>query len=199
MHFKEIEELHYIVHIDNVPLICTNGILSYNRAKKISHTSIAMEEIQARRENKAVPNGKKLHEYVNLYFNARNTMLYCLKRQGKQHICVIRVNSSIIKTHGAVIADHNASSDYTRFEPYPDGLDLLDRKIIFSESWDHVDQIEKMQHKSMMCAEVLIPEKVKAKYIEGAYVSSQEDLKYFQSTCSSIECTINKRIFFNLE
>ena len=66
MNRNELEELHYITTIRNVPSIMSEGILSYKRAKKINHNSVAMEEIQDRREKKVVPGGRPLHEYVNM-------------------------------------------------------------------------------------------------------------------------------------
>lgn len=44
----------------------SKGILSHKRVRNINHDSVAMEVIQDRRENKVVPGGRPLHEYVNL-------------------------------------------------------------------------------------------------------------------------------------
>ena len=63
---SDLQELHYITTIRNVPSIMTRGILSHKRLKKINHNSVAMETIQDRRENKVVPGGRPLQEYVNL-------------------------------------------------------------------------------------------------------------------------------------
>ncbi len=87
MKLDEIKEFHYITHIDNLKSICEKGILSYNRANKLAHISIAMQEVQNRRDNKQVPGGRPLHEYVNLYFCARNPMLY-LRRNKHSQICI---------------------------------------------------------------------------------------------------------------
>ncbi len=73
-----IRELHYIVAIANVPSIVKNGILCYEKASKVAHISVASREVQERRKKKKIPNGLPLHEYVNLYLNARNPMLYYL-------------------------------------------------------------------------------------------------------------------------
>jgi hypothetical protein len=66
---NELEELHYITTIRNVPSIMSKGILSHKLVRKIDHNSVAMEVIQERREKKVVPGGRPLHEYVNLYIN----------------------------------------------------------------------------------------------------------------------------------
>jgi len=85
MNRSDVKELYYILHIDNLKSILQHGILCYNKAKKFGYTSIADEEIQKRREKVVIPGGKrKLHDYANLYFNARNPMMF--KRKAPQYI-----------------------------------------------------------------------------------------------------------------
>ena len=79
MRREELEELHYITLIGNVASILTKGILSHHLAERVPHGSVAMQKVQDIRSNKVVPGGRKLHEYANTYFNARNAMLYLLK------------------------------------------------------------------------------------------------------------------------
>jgi len=113
---NELEELHYITTIRNVPSIMSKGILSHKRVKKINHNSVAMEVIQERREKKVVPGGRPLHEYVNLYFHPRNPMLY-VRQSHHIDLCILRVSTQVLDLPGVVIADSNASSDYARFAP----------------------------------------------------------------------------------
>jgi hypothetical protein len=59
---EHLTELHYILPIENVDSILEHGILSNHRAQKIAHTSVAMEEIQARRALVTIPGAnRKLH------------------------------------------------------------------------------------------------------------------------------------------
>ena len=67
MQRDELQELHYITPICNVPSILQHGLLSHVRAAKHKHSSVAMAEIQDRRSEVRVPGGRRLHEYVNLY------------------------------------------------------------------------------------------------------------------------------------
>jgi hypothetical protein len=73
---QKIKELHYITHIDNMLSIWKHGILCHKLAYRLKHISVSMEEVQKKRANKKVPGGKPLHEYANLYFCARNPMLF---------------------------------------------------------------------------------------------------------------------------
>ena len=69
---EDLDALHFITPIANVLSILTHGIMSHRRATKLPHQSIAMAEIQDRRQKVVIPNARPLHEYVNLYICARN-------------------------------------------------------------------------------------------------------------------------------
>lgn len=58
-----VTELHCIMPIANIPLVLTHGILSYERAAKLPHRSVAMQPVQERRDQKHVPSGLRLHQY----------------------------------------------------------------------------------------------------------------------------------------
>ncbi len=81
--------LYNIQAIENIPSIMKRGLLSNERAKKIGHVSIAMNEVQKRRELVRIPNGLKLHQYANLYFDPWNPML-SRKRSQNEEICILK-------------------------------------------------------------------------------------------------------------
>lgn len=156
--------------IDNISSVMTHGILSYERAAKLAHHSVAMPTIQDRRDAKTVPGGLRLHQYANLYFHARNPML---SRRRNESICVLRVSTAVINTTGTVITDQNAASNYVRFLA-PKQWRLLNFEDIYARDWRHPDdQIREWKHKSCKCAEVLVPHLVQAAMIMGAYVADQ--------------------------
>jgi len=195
MERHELTELHYITPIANVPSILRLGILSHNRARRVSHESVAMEQIQDRRAKVTVPGGRKLHEYVNLYICARNPMMY--KRQAQhQGLCVLRIKPNVIDLPGVVVTDGNASGDYVRFAAAPDGLSIVDREATFAEYWTDADQIIEWRKKAAKCAEVLVPDKMKPEYIMGAYVSCQESVHKIQALNASISVSTNSHLFF---
>ena len=172
MNFKELAELHFITSIRNIPSILKRGILCFEKAEKISHHSIAMDEIQERRKKVVVPRGMPLHKYANLYICARNPMMYKRRDQHKQ-ICVLRISMDVLNLPKVVIADGNASSDYTKFLSAPKGIEMLDLEVIFSEYWTDPDYFAGLRKKRIKCAEVLIPDKVPSDYLIGAYVSDE--------------------------
>lgn len=164
-----VAELHCIMPIANLPSVLAHGILSYEAAARLQHTSVAMQPVQDRRDQRRVPQGLRLHQYANLYFHARNPMLY--KRLGEAgSLCVLRVSLDALAIPGAVITDSNAASDYARFL-HPSQSALINFDDVLAESWTHPDDPRRyFQHKSRKCAEVLVPHRIPQELLTGAYV-----------------------------
>jgi hypothetical protein len=193
-----IHELHSIMPIDNIPSVMKHGILShYLREKlKIRGCSIALEDVQLRRMNKSVPGGMALHRYANLYFDAHNPMLSRVRDRNGE-ICVLTISASVMELPGVVIADCNASSDYAGFYPYPEGLSKLQFDMIYATYWTHPDDlISEWKHKSIKCAEVLVPERVQTKFISGAYVCNEEAKKRLQMAGFQGNIKVKGSLFF---
>lgn len=195
MNRSDLLELHYIAPISNVPSILDKGILCYRAAQAIAHISVAMTEIQDRRSPKTVPGGMPLHEYVNLYIHARNPMLFKLRDQ-HQKLCVLRVSATVIDLPGAIIADGNAASEYTRFWPSPSGLAEVDRDLVFAEDWTDPDLIVYWRKKQVRCAEVLVPGRIEPRFILGGYVSCEEAKTELESLAPSLDVIIDEHLFF---
>lgn len=172
MNFKEVTEFYFITSIRNIPSILKRGILCFEKAEKIPHHSIAMDEIQERRKKVVVPGGMPLHKYANLYICARNPMMYKRRDQHEQ-ICILRISLDVLNLPKVVISDGNASSDYTKFLPASKGIEMLDLELVFAEYWTDPDYFEALRKKRIKCAEVLVPDKVAIDYIFGAYVSGE--------------------------
>lgn len=134
MTHDELQELHFIAPIGNVPSIMKFGVLSHARAAKLQHCSIAMQEIQDRRVRVVVPGtGKKLHQYANLYLCARNPMLYMRKHE---EICVLAVSTDVLELPGVIITDQNAAGEYVSFRPVLTGLSHVSRDLTFARRLD---------------------------------------------------------------
>lgn len=153
---SQLTELHYIAPLSNLGSICTMGLLSHNRASKLKPppVSIANAQVQERRD-KRVPLDRPLHDYVNLYFCARNPMIYVRKDQHEQ-ICVLRVSLAVIDLPGVIITDRNAATDFCLFSPATDGLARVDYERVFAKYWTHPgDPVTEKDHRAVKCAEVL--------------------------------------------
>lgn len=195
MRRDQLAELHFITPISNLPSICQRGILSHREAEKIPHDSVALETIQDLRKNVAVPGGRPLHDYANLYICARNPMLF---RRQSQHLtlCVLRVSTDVLDLEGVIITDVNAASPYRRFAPAPRGLSIVDYELTFAEWWTDSDPIQYYRRKSAKCAEVLVPDSIPSHFLMGAYVSCDAALARFNTFNVIFAAEINRHLFF---
>lgn len=196
MNRGDITELYYIVPIETVPSIMEHGILSNRRAARLPHRSVAMQEIQERRKDKQIPNARPLHEYVNLYFDAHNPMLSKC-RAHNDTICVLRVNHAAIELPGVILTDKNAAKDYARFYPVPEGLQALNKDLVFARFWlNKDDPFDEQYRRGVKCAEVLVPDSVRPDLIIGAYVANQQALTAFEVLGTRLPVVINGSMFF---
>jgi hypothetical protein len=195
MERRELQELHYITPICNVPSILQRGLLSHVRAARVMHTSVAMQEIQDRRADVRVPGGRKLHEYVNLYICARNPMLY-KRLSEREQLCVLSVSPDVLDLPGVAITDGNASGNYVRFAGGSGGLAIVNRDLTFADDWTDPDRIQYFRKKSAKCAEVLVPDQVDARYLQAAYVCNDGVGRRLQAEAQELRVEVNGHLFF---
>jgi len=109
-----------------------------------------MQPVQDKRDQSKWPGGLKLHQYANLYFHARNPMLF-KRRSEADRLCVLRVSTQVLNLEGTVICDQNAASDYVRFL-HSSQWELLPFDDIYALDWRHPDdQISYWRHKPEVC------------------------------------------------
>ncbi len=176
---ERITEFHYISPLVNLVSIFDKGILSHNDAEGVKSADVSMQEVQDRRANKIIPaeaagTPKKIHDCANVYFNARNPMLY--KRRGvKQNICVLRLKPALVDLPEAIIADRNAAADKANFFKAAEGIGHLAEKVLFDkDSWYSDNKEQTHTDGQLRCAELLIPHTIHPSYIGGMYVASEE-------------------------
>jgi ssDNA thymidine ADP-ribosyltransferase DarT-like protein len=197
MQRSQLTEFHYITPIANVPSILKHGILSHNQAARLQHDhdSIAMQEVKDKRAEKKL-DGRPLFDYVNIYFTARNPMMF-VRRDRHNKICVLRVSPDIIDLAGAVISDHNAASKYAKFFVAPGGLGTINYDRVFAEFWTHPDDpFEERDHKSVKCSEVLMPDRIGLEHIVGAYVSGLVGQAALRAVAPDLDICVDGNLFF---
>ena len=174
MRNSEIKALYYITHIDNLPSILEKGILSHEKIEndQVQPERIYNTEIINIRKEKRTPNQKSLWSYANLYFQARNPMMYrVVHEKGARDLAVLEVSENILQTLGIFITDGNAANAPTQFYPLIDGLKVLrlQRKILYNEWWNNLDG-----SKRKIMAECLVPDSIRPEFINSVYVADEE-------------------------
>jgi hypothetical protein len=190
-----VTELHCIMPMANILSVMDHGILSYERAAKLPHRSVAMQPIQDKRDKKQVPGGLMLHQYANLYFHARNPMLFKRLNEAAT-LCVLRISIEVLTLRGTVISDQNAASDYVRFYD-PSQWEMLDFDDIYAMDWRHPgDQVAYWRHRARKCAEVLVPRNVDCRFVVGAYVVENAARQQLVDLGFGLPVTVAPVLFF---
>ncbi len=191
-----VTELHNIMPINNLANVRLYGILSHNAVAALPHADVSMQEVQDKRAAVTVPNGLALHDYANLYFCARNPMMFKRKDE-RQGLCVLRITTDVFTLNGVVFTDQNAASAYVRFYRVQDGIEGMNFDMIFADDWRHPDdQIKYWKHSSIKCAEVLVPNVVEPRFITGAYVFDTSVQSQVAGLWPELPTVVNKAVFF---
>ncbi len=188
------QNFYYICHVSNIESILENGIFARAQIEEeeIKHTDIHNPQVLARRD-KEVPSGKNLREYVNLYFQARNAMLYRLIHNfGREDIVVLSIKSSVIELEGSYFTDRNAATHAAEFYSDIKKLNRIDKKILKNEYWTDSDDT-----KQKMMAEVLVADKISPDNIIAIYLLQKNDTIKKLAESKSIPVVTEPHMFFH--
>ena len=159
---------------------------------------MADEDVQNIRDGKRVPNALPLHDYANLYLDARNPMMFKRKAFSEKFILLV-VSLNVLRIKGVVVSDGNAAAEMTAFGP-PEimiGKDRLEYDKIFMRHWPVADDIrETRENKRKKCAEVLVPHKIDYDNILGAIVVNKQVENDLKQKGFLKKIVINPDLFF---
>ena len=176
---------YYIIHRDRLKSILEEGILSLSQVIKKESIwqgivqkiklipkirSIHDEDVIQIRKNKKFK-GYPLWDYVNLYFQVRNPMLYrVLKQHKEEDIIILQINSDVINNNNVGITDGNAASYETQcFEDVEEGLKNLNLEQLERTYWTDSDDA-----KRKIMAELLVYNHIPKEKIIGICVANED-------------------------
>jgi len=171
---KEIRQLYYITHIDNLASILKQGIFSHSEMERrgIKYTRIYDEDIVRNRASKYLPNGKSLWDYANVYFQPRNPMMYRVKiEKSIDKIAVLGIRKDVLARNDFYFTSGNAASAESEFytaEEFPKHEREISRQVDRGW-WNSVDG-----SKRQIMAECLFPNFIEPGYIEEIYVANNQ-------------------------
>lgn len=180
----EIKGLYYITHIENLPSILSQGILSHTEVENraVYFRPIYDAEIVGNRKRKTTPDGRSLWEFANVYLQPRNPMLYrVIHERGSKEIAVLGLYPNVLEIPGSYITDGNAANIQTNFLHYQDGLKVLSKiwGIINNDWWNSIDS-----SKRKIMAECLVPGLIPPDFIHSVFVPNHDvaqEIKQFIS------------------
>ena len=167
-----IRELYYITHIDNVRSILMNGILSHSRImeRDVKYTPIYDECIVSRRKEIKTPNGKTLWDFANLFFEARNPMLFRVKcEKDTYNLAIIGVDPSVLTLPGVYVTTGNAAHSQSEIVAPSRGMMSSILRNTKREFWSEHDG-----SKRKIMAECLVPDEIPVSYIRAIYVADHD-------------------------
>lgn len=174
--------------MENAPFILALGIRSYNKAKALTHHSVALWSVQKRRESIIPGTGKRIHDYVPLYFATHTPMQYLItnpaptkgrdKVLSQKDLVFIDVDATkVFSLDGVIFTDGNAASNETNFYSDLADLDKLDwYRIRLPNAYPHCYDDEWQRVKA---SEVLVPDHIPVKFFSRVVVfcpEAEEDL-----------------------
>lgn len=165
-----VESVYHITHFDNLSSILEYGLLSHNLAHKngLLSKDISLSEVNELR-NRIEPIFKRnLHDYVPLYFNPRNPMLF-LRELSEKNLVILELSNLLLVMEGTIFTAGNAASLHTKFKHSVEEFKNLPFDIILgSHSWNNIPG-----GKRTMCAEVLVQERIDLPHIKAVLCKSE--------------------------
>ena len=165
---RRIRELYYITHIDNIPSMLKRGILSHRRMETegIKYTPIYDKQIVSKRLEIKAPDGRDLWSFTNLFFNARNAMLYrVLCEKPVDDIAVLGIDSRrAMNRLGIFVTTGNAASALSEIVRPSQRVISRIIKETDKEWWKEADG-----SKRKIMAECLVPDEVPPHHIKSIY------------------------------
>lgn len=169
MHFREIDGLFHLTAIENLPGIMRRGLLSHSavRRERLCRSDISDGDVQSIRARKRAVDGRCLHDYVPLYFNPRNAMMYrCVQEHGAGALALLMCEAKALFWGESLASDRNAARGDAVIGCARAILPDLSRERVFRRRWDSDDEQAEMQ------AEVLISGRLAPTHIHQIVVSS---------------------------
>ncbi len=194
---KEINNLYYICHLDNLKSILEHGLLSHNEVQTLTPKAIYDESIINRRATIKPNDTQTLWDFSNLYFNARNAVLYrVVHEQGVENIVIIQFKQSVLdyaKQHNGLVSIGNAAHSESSFVEIENGLKQLKKIWSFwnKEYWNESDG-----SKRLMMSELLVEKKIPTNYIDSVYVATGAINNKIKQLTSFDNIIIQSDLFF---
>lgn len=178
-----LTKLFHITHLNNVPGIAKHGLLCRKRIhnEAIPYVDISEPSCQARRTQRQVGSQKvDLHEYVPLFLNPRNPMLFRVLRSLREsgyndELAILEITGEPAQWHASLVADGIASSTDTQIFHVqdPDSDQAIDWSAIRCSSW--ADAPRNVRRKTM--AEILVSGKLAPRHIRKVWVQKPSALQ----------------------
>jgi len=174
------EYLYHLTHVDNLPSILADGLVSLNQLDRHSqqHTSIALETAQERRRNRSLRGDRSVHDFVPFYLTPLTPMLYSW-RHLQDELALVLVTGRAVYWRGVLATDGNLASPRAQvFTSWREAFRAIRWDIVKARFWKEFDE-----GSFYRAAEVLIAGRVHSKHIERVVVRTDTARASLMSCC----------------
>ena len=205
-----IPNLFHITHRDNIPGILRRGLLCRNRIETLHlpYLDLSDSECQSRRSCRDLDGGVlDLHDYVPLFIEPRNAMLYRLEKALGEHgdpdgLTILEVSGTAADWRASLLADGIASSPASHLfhADDPEGWEALDWDAIRCRNWK--DQPDPKAAKRRKMAEVMVSGSLSSRHISKIWLKAPTALwaihaKLAQVDLPPLAVDQDRRFFFS--
>lgn len=165
-----IDYLYHLTHKDNLNNILQNGLESHNvaRERHMIKVDIADNVVNDRKKRKELIYNRSLHDYVPLYFNPKNPMLYKRKKL-QDDIVILSIDKNILKQKNVFFTDRNIVFKSTKIFKNLNDLYELEWKYINNEYWTEYEDRKRFKY-----AEVLVFPKTLTSTIKKIFSNNEQ-------------------------
>tara|TARA_Y100000310_G_scaffold158863_1_gene158288 strand:- start:708 stop:1982 length:1275 start_codon:yes stop_codon:yes gene_type:complete len=189
-----IQYFYHMTHFSNLSSIIENGLLSHNKAHQKNYVKEDISDlgVNYRRNRKELIYNNNLHDYVPLYFNPRNPMLF-RRLALEDDIIILTINLAVLESNIFLFTDGNAASNQTNIYSKLKNMNNLDWECINDRYWNKY-----IDGKRKKCSEMLIYDKVNVEYINAVCCNNIYTNKKVSQLLkhSDINGIINQELFF---
>jgi len=190
-----INYLYHMTHRDNLEKILQVGLKSHNYARqnKLMQNDIANNDVNDRRSRVEQIHNRSLHDYVPLYFNPKNSMLF-VRRNIQDNIVILAIDRMLIYAENTIFTDGNAANGPTKFFNDTNSLNQINWECIRAEYWSGFTDGRRER-----MAEVLVFPNISAKSIQKIYCNNLDTLQFIQEKTRNyqhIGTEIKRNLYF---
>ena len=177
----KINYLYHLTHVDNIKSIHNFGLCSRSRTDEEGYTTIqiANRQVLNRRKQKVIRiSGRRLPDYVPLFFTPQAPMLYSDEVTPVQdETAILCLDYSLLLRRDVIFTDGNATSYRTRFFKDLRFIDYLDWTDCIRDRSNLIcfgSQQEYDEWRRKRAAEVLVPDWISFSHVQCIIVKTQQ-------------------------
>lgn len=187
--------LYHITHLGNLVSILKHGLFPHNIVRqRMTKYSISDAEVNNIRDvRKESIYGRKVNDYVPLYFNPKNPMLYKIREI--DNLIILEIDRNLLLEENTIFSNGNASSQSSNFFNHVSHLKYLNWSCIYGKKWSSIDD-----GKRIRCAEVLVNSMIPPKYIKKIICKDEELshlLNMILNELTSVQIVFDPKFFFD--